>query len=160
MSLSAALCCYLQWVPLGFLLGSAALCRYLQWVPLGFLLGSCIFAAHLNGFLLGSCWVLRLCVASSSTQLLFGNLGSAAASMEVASLCFQLPLGFQSWSMLSPPLALLFRLEDVMVDLPTTQVLLISRQLRHLGWGGISGMVGGMVKGDPIQDTLWKRAVV
>ena len=55
---SAALCRYLQWVPLGFLLGSAALCRYLQWVPHGFLLGSAALCRYLQwvplGFLLGS----------------------------------------------------------------------------------------------------------
>ena len=71
---------YFPWVPIGSsvftmgscraVLGSAASCRYLQWVPLGFLLGSCVFAAILNGFLLGSCWVPRLCVAICNGFLL------------------------------------------------------------------------------------------
>ena len=53
------------WIPQGTVGDPRAIANpsYLQWVPFGFLLGSCIFAMNLTGFLSGSCWVPRLCVA-------------------------------------------------------------------------------------------------
>ena len=87
---------YFAWVPMGssvftmgscrVILGSAAACRYLQWVPLGFLLGFCIFATNLNGVLLGSWWVPRLCVAICSGFLL--------GSCWVPRLCVAICSGF------------------------------------------------------------------
>ena len=97
---------YFAWVPMGssvftmgscrVILGSAALCRYLQWVPLGFLLGSCIFTAHLNGFLLGSCWVPKLCDAICSGFLL-GSCWVPVFSQRISMGSSWVPVGFRSF---------------------------------------------------------------